>query len=416
VLSHSLALDVLLINKYFYPLAGAETAFLHTRDLLRSRGHRVIDFTMDDPQNLPSEQASYFAPRRSYDSSTGVARRAWDAVNALYSVSARRALGRLLDVEKPAVAHIHNIYHQLTLSIVDELHARGIPIVQTLHDYKIACPAYTLFTEGAPCRRCVGRSTIHAVRHRCVKGSLPASALAAAEASIARRRGTYQRVAFFIAPSRFAGSIAMAAGIPEQRVRFLPYFLPDDELVEPSSAARPPTFFFGGRLAETKGVRQLLTAFEQVPAPARLKVAGWGPLEAEVQAAAERNSRVEYLGSVPRSDVLSELARSRALLLPSTWEDNCPLVMLEARARATPVIASDRGGPPEFVRDGVDGFVVDPDDIGALSERIRRLAEDESMAEEFGRLGRERLLLHHRADSHYAQLLEIYEQATARPR
>ncbi len=405
-------MKVLLINKYFFPLAGAETAYLHTRDLLKARGHEVIDFAMDDSRNLPSEQASHFAVARTYGSDASRLRRVRDAANAVYSLSARRALRRLLAEERPDVAHLHNIYHQLTLSLVDELHAQKIPMVQTLHDYKIACPAYTLFTEGAPCRRCVGSSVVSAVRHRCLKNSLPASALGAFEAGLARRRGTYERIGFYVAPSRFTASIAVAAGVAPGRVRYLPYFLPDSELAPaPSFTERPPHFFFGGRLDETKGVEQLLSAFARVPAPATLKIAGWGPLEAMVVAAAAKNDRIVFLGARPRPEVFAELAKSRALLLPSIWEDNCPLIMLEAQARATPVIGSNRGGPPEFIRDGVDGFVVDPENSAGLADRIQRLAVDASFAAQLGYRARERVLRDHRVDPHLDGLLSIYSDA-----
>ena len=145
---------VLLVNKFFHPRAGAETSFLQTRRLLVERGHDVIDFAMQHDANLPSPYEAFFAPRRSYDTDGRAAKRAVDAASSVYSVTARRALSRLLDAYRPDVAHLHNIYHQLTLSIVDELAKRRIPIVLTLHDWKIACPAYTLFTEGQPCRRC----------------------------------------------------------------------------------------------------------------------------------------------------------------------------------------------------------------------------------------------------------------------
>ena len=123
---------VLLINKFFRPGAGAETSFLQTRRLLQDRGHDVIDFAMRDDANLPSPYAAFFAPSRSYAADTPLVKRAGDALSSVYSTAARRALARLLDAHRPDVAHLHNIYHQLTLSIVDELAKRRIPIVLTI--------------------------------------------------------------------------------------------------------------------------------------------------------------------------------------------------------------------------------------------------------------------------------------------
>ena len=405
---------VLQVNKFFHPRAGAETAFLQTRDLLGERGHEVVDFAMRHPANLESPYARYFAPARAYDGDARLGRRMRDAASSLYSWKARRSLAALLDARRPDVAHLHNVYHQLTLSVIDELARRRIPIVLTLHDWKIACPAYTLFTEGAPCRRCVRGSVANAVAHRCVKGSALASVLAAAEAAVARRRGSYAKVQRFIAPSRFAAGVAGMAGVAPGRVAYVPNFLADAELsARPAEGPREPAFLYAGRLEETKGIRQLLAAFARVDAPAALRVAGAGPLEDEVRAAAARDRRIAYLGRVGRDDVLRELERARAVVLPSIWEDNGPLAILEAQARGAALVVSDRGGPPEFVRDGESGLVVPADDVGALDEALRRLAADPELARRFGERGRRDVEAEHTAQRHYERLVSVYSQAIA---
>jgi glycosyltransferase involved in cell wall biosynthesis len=404
---------VLLVNKYLYSRAGAETALLHTRDLLLANGHEVIDFAMTHPENLSSRYEGFFAPSRSYDGggAAAVAQRVRDGAATIYSVGARRALVRLLNTVRPDVAHLHNIYHQLTFSIVDELASRGIPMVQTIHDWKIACPAYTLFTEGAPCRRCPESNVLKAVRHRCVKDSVAGSSIAAVEAAVAHKRGSYHRVATYIAPSDFARSVVMLAGIPAEQVRRLTYLFPREELAPTSQLPREPLFFHAGRLDETKGVRQLLAAFAATPANARLEVAGWGALEDEVRAAAARDARITFLGRLPRETVLERLSHSRALLLPSIWEDNCPLIMLEAQARSTPAIVSDRGGPREFVRDGEHGFVIDPEDTATFARRIADMTEDAETGAALGARGHQRLLAEHDPDLHYRDLMTIYNGA-----
>lgn len=406
--------SVLLVNKFFYPRAGAETAFFHTRDVLKASGHEVIDFAMADPQNVPSPYSPWFAPHRAYTGGGLAPRRVTDAASAVYSRSARKALAQLLDERQPDVAHLHNIYHQLTLSVVDELAGRGVPTVLTLHDWKIACPAYTLFRDGAPCRECVSGSVLNVVKHRCIKGSLPGSTLAALEAQLATLRKSYQRIDRFIAPSDFAADVARMAGIPDESIHVVPYLMPEAEISPISSEPRPePTFFFGGRLEETKGVRQMLDAFRKVEGPAALRIAGWGDLEEEVRRHAQQDPRIAFLGSITRAQVLDELSAARALLLPSTWEDNCPLIMLEAQARSTPVIASNRGGPPQFVRHGVDGVIVDPDDQENLVRAIEQLADDPATAASMGSSGRRRLADVHNSRRHYELLLGVYARAQA---
>jgi glycosyltransferase involved in cell wall biosynthesis len=403
---------VLLVNKFFYPRAGAETSFLQTRRLLQDRGHDVIDFAMQDEANLDSPYASFFAPQRSYAADSSAAKRATDALTTVYSLSARRALARLLDRYRPDVAHLHNIYHQLTLSIVDELAKRRIPTVMTMHDWKIACPAYTLFTDGAPCRRCPSGTVLNAVRHRCVKASTPGSAIAATEALVARRRGSYGKVHRFIAPSRFAIKIAALGGIAGTKVVHIPNFLPDDELnVAPQVADAGPQLLYAGRLDVTKGVRNLLDAFARVRVPATLRVAGRGDMEGDVRAAAARDPRISYLGMLPRSALYAELDAARAVLLPSLYEDNGPLIILEAQARARAMIVTDRGGPPEFVRHQETGLVVDPARDTELTAAMERLATDTEYAQTLGRRAHEDVRREHSAARHYELLSRVYEDA-----
>ena len=403
---------VLLINKFFHPRAGSETSFLQTRQLLLDRGHEVIDFAMQHEANLPSPYEAFFAPRRSYDNDGPITRRAVDAASSVYSPSARRALSKLLDVHRPDVAHLHNVYHQLTLSIIDELATRQIPTVLTLHDWKIACPAYTLFTEGEPCRRCPSGSVASAVRHRCVKSSASASAIAATEAWIARRRGSYGKVQRFIAPSRFAVDVASLGGIDKRRVAHIPNFLPDDEMnIDTPIGDAGPQFVYAGRLEETKGIRNLLQAFAAVHSPASLRIAGRGPLETEVRAAAAHDSRIRYLGMLSRIELYEELEAARGALLPSLYEDNGPLIILEAQARGKAMIVTDRGGPPEFVRHQETGLVIDPERIEDLTDAMERLACDGELAARLGAQARDRVRHEHSATHHYELLTEAYEQA-----
>jgi glycosyltransferase involved in cell wall biosynthesis len=408
---------VLQVNKFFHPRAGAETAFLQTRDLLGERGHEVVDFAMSHPANLASPYARHFAPSRSYDGDGRLDQRIRDAASSVYSPQARASLGALLDERRPDVAHLHNVYHQLTLSVVDELARRRVPMVLTLHDWKVACPAYTLFTEGSPCRRCVRGSVANAIVHRCVKGSALASGVAAVEAGLARHRGTYAKIQRFIAPSRFAVDVAGMAGIEARRIAQVPNFLTDVELsAAPAPGPREPVLLYAGRLDTTKGIRQLLAAFAHVSAPAVLRIAGSGELEDEVRAAAARDPRIDYLGRIERTELLAQLDRARAVVLPSIWEDNGPLAILEAQARGAALVVSDRGGLPEFVRDGESGLIVPAEDVVALAESMQRLVDDPDLAQRLGHAGRQDVQTEHNAARHYERLVSVYSEAISEVR
>jgi glycosyltransferase involved in cell wall biosynthesis len=387
----------------------------HTRTLLLEHGHEVIDFAMEHPRNVDSSYSDYFAPQRDYnDSDRSLVFRTRDALSSVYSISARRRLQRLLDDFEPDIVHMHLVYHQLTLSVVDEVAARGLPSVMTLHDYKIGCPAYELYRDGRPCTLCTTGPVENVVRHRCLKGSLPASLLAAAEARLARTRGSYAKIDAFVAPSRFAGEVAISTGIDPRTVHVVPNFLPAEEIGEPVAAfAAAPRFFFAGRLEAVKGVREILDAFaDGDPALGTLVLAGaGGELEGDVEAAAARLPNVEYLGRLPREEVFAQLRRSRAILMPVRWHENNPMSLLEARAIGVPVICTALGGLPDMVGDGEDGFVIPPADVAALRTAIARLAADRPLAESMGRRGNERLHRDNTPAVHYERLMAAYDAA-----
>jgi glycosyltransferase involved in cell wall biosynthesis len=409
---------ILQINKFFYPHAGSETVLFNTRALLTARGHEVVDFAMKHPDNVSSPYADYFAPRRDYtNSARPLPARVGDAMSSVYSTKARHQLRRLLEHVRPDVAHMHVVYHQLTLSIVDELARQRVPTVLTLHDYKIGCPAYVLYRDGAPCELCVTGPIENVIVHRCVKGSRAGSLLAAIEARAVRIRGSYRKIDAYIAPSAFAGRVAIASGVDPDTVHVIPNFLSTDELSDPvDSLEDEPRFFFAGRLEEVKGLRDILDSYStDNHGLGTLVLAGaGGAMEDEVVATATRSRKIEYLGRLSRPEVRAQLRRSRALLLPSRWPENNPMSLLEARAVGIPVICSDMGGLPEMVEHGVDGLMMPSAQPQALSDAIRQLAQDRRLAEEMGRRGYERLLRDNTPDTHYAQLMAVYENARAR--
>jgi glycosyltransferase involved in cell wall biosynthesis len=411
---------ILQIHKFFYPHAGSETVLFHTRQLLASKGHEVIDFAMEHPANVESPHEDLFAPRREYmDSSRSKFLRGRDAISSVYSLAARTRLRRLIERTKPDIAHMHIIYHQLTMSIVDELARAKVPMVMTLHDYKIGCPAYVLYRDGHPCHDCTTGAVYNVVRHKCIKGSRSASVLAGVEAALSHLTGKYDKIDGYVCPSAFVGDVAVESGIPSDRIHVIPNFLPDSEVGQAvSSLIDSPRFFFAGRLEEVKGVGDLLEAFkDEDPTMGTLVIAGaGGELESKVRQASDELANVEYLGRLSREEVLQQLRQSRAAVLPSRWDENNPMSILEARTLGIPVIVSDLGGLPEMVADGIDGKIFSAGDIRGLRTAIKDLAANRPAAETFGCAGYERFCRDNTAAVHYEALMDAYDAATERRR
>lgn len=403
---------VLQINKFLYGKGGAETVMFRTAELLRAHDHDVSFFGMQSDLNVPSEEAKYFPRGRYYGSEQRLVRRALDAGASIYSMSARRSLGRLLADRAPDVAHLHNVYHQLTLSILDELHARHVPIVMTLHDYKPVCPSYLTYVDDKPCHRCVGSHPGHALVHRCIKGSRAASMIAVTEAILVRARHLYDRVDAFISPSHHLANLMVEGGLPRDRIHVIPNFIADEQFRqgEPPSQDGRPTVLFVGRLEEVKGIRVLLEAARAVSSDLDVVVVGSGPLESEVEAAANEGV-VRYLGRREWDEIAGLMDRARATVVPSLWEENCPMVVLEAGARGCPVIAADRGGLIELVDEGEDGFLFTAGDPQDLAATLRRVAGDPSLSARLGKSRHARTLAHNTAAAHLPALLDTYERA-----
>lgn len=377
-------------------------------------GHEVVPFSMKSAQNMASEYASYFVEEVDYAAVRGAGRLS-AAVQAIWSGAAKRKLEALVAKVRPDVAHLHNFHHQLSPSIVDGLREAGVPAVHTLHDYKVICPNYLLYTEGAPCERCRGGRFWEAVRHRCVRGAVAPSVVAAVEMHFHRWRRTLERgVHRLVSPSRFLRDKLVEFGEDEARVTVVPNGLALDTV--PAGRGAREGFLYAGRLSREKGVETLIRAVAATP-EVRLTVAGTGPLEAELRRfASPAEDRIEFVGHLERDEVLARVRAVRAVVLPSEWYENAPMSALEALASATPVIATSLGGLPEIVRDDETGRIVPPGDVAALGRALRELQEDAGQAERWGRRGREVVAAEYTLDRQVQRMLRVLEEAACASR
>jgi glycosyltransferase involved in cell wall biosynthesis len=418
-------MKVCLVNKFLWRKGGSETYCLGLADALRAAGHEVVFFAMRHPRNPPCAQEGYFVEERDYNGRAAPARRARDAAELLYSRAARDSFDRLLRDERPDAVHLNLVNRHITLSILDApaLRERPVPVVYTAHDYVSVCPSATMLDgSGGVCGRCLGGRYAACVARRCVKGSRAKSALAALEASLNRRRGSWAKVDRALAPSAFMARALVRGGWPGGRVEVLRNFAPASLSARAAAGAdltdrARPYVLYLGRLSAEKGVDVLLEAFLSAAGDLpgwRLVVAGEGPERAALAARLAGRpgaGRVELAGRVEGEALDALVAGASLCAVPSRWHENAPFSALEALAAGTPVVASRAGGLPELVSEGGTGFLAEPGDAASLASALLRGARacaDPAAYRAMQARGRALVLEGHDLSRHVARLVEIY--------
>lgn len=325
------------------------------------------------------------------------------ARDTLWSGQTQRELTERLRHFKPDVIHVHNTFPLISPSLYWAAARAGIPVVQTLHNFRLMCLNALFLREGRVCEDCMGHLPWRGVVRACYRGSHPASAALAGMLTLHRRLGTYRsKVARYIALNEFCRGKFIEGGLPAERVVVKPNFV-DFSAPEPSSRAG---LLFVGRLSAEKGVATLANAMILLP-DARLRVAGDGPVAGSLDGMAG----VTRLGSLPGEAVRHEMSRAMALVVPSIWYENFPRTIVESFASGLPVIASRIGALAEIVRDGVTGLLFEPGNPGDLADKMAwALAHPERMAA-MGRNARAQFDAEFSAEVNYRRLMEIYKEA-----
>lgn len=396
-------MKILQANKFFFINGGSETVMFQERDFLLKSGHQVIDFSMQDERNLASDNQIHFVNNRRYkDTKASQLAKISDALSFVHSAEAVKKISRLIIESKPDLVHCHNIYHQLTPSIIGVAKKLGVPVVLTLHDSKPVCPSYYRVRAGKPCSDCLDGDFFNVVRHRCADGSLGKSALLYAEAIIQRLMGNYEKVDVFIAPSQFMQQ-SVASRISQQRIKLL-YNGIDTNLVEGTSADDGYVLYLG-RLVQEKGIETLLKAHANSSNKWRLVVAGTGPLLDVLKAQYSSSIFVGYITGEPLKSLIDKAA---LIVLPSEIYENCPMSVLEAMAYGKPVIGSKMGGTIELVEDGVTGLLFDAGNVDDLKMKLEQLMASTKLRQQMGLAGRKRVENHFSLEKHNAGLMNIY--------
>lgn len=400
---------ILQINNYHYPRGGSDRYFLNVSRALADRGHEVQTFAPEDPRDTEIDLKAVHKPTGiDLNSKPSLSK----AKNFFFNSKNRAILETLLAKLRPDVAHLHIYYGRVTPSILEPLKRFGVPIVQTLHEYKIVCPAQSLLRNGEDCYECQKQRYWNCILGRCNRNSITRSTLSTLETYVSNYLGDKALIDRFLAVSNFQRDKLINMGMAPETISVLHNF---SEITSPPSDHRGKYFLFVGRIVEGKGLDTLLHSYaryrskciDQDPLP--LHVVGDGPLRAKYCALSSTlrlKPFVKWRGSLYGDALDLEYRECRALINPSKFNETFGLTNLEAMSHGRAVLCSDQGAFPEIVRHGVDGYVLPARDPIIFAEYMAKL--DVRLAMEFGRSGHARAKSKFSKTSHLNNLTELY--------
>lgn len=366
-------MKVLLVNKFHYRKGGSETYYFTLAEALKSRGHEVIFFAMQDSEkNIPCEQESYFVSNAAVNG--GMKSKLNMVLHLTYSKEAYTKMKKLLQAERPDLVILNLVHKQITLSIIDAIkeYDPGLPVFWTMHDLIAVCPSYSMRDgHGNICEKCLGGDFSHCVKNKCVKGSTLMSILSKYEAEYIRRKKWYDQVDLFICPSEFYQKKLSEGNFTKSPIITLRNPLPLDTTYELHTGNEGYVLYFG-RLSPEKGVKTLIEAAKKCGC--HLVILGTGPQEQELKDFAGDASNIEFKGFQTGEALKSYVKNSCCVVLPSEWYENGPYSAMEAMALGKPLIVSQYGGLPELVENGGNGYIYDQG-ADTLAECIRKMLQ-----------------------------------------
>lgn len=383
-------------NTYQQP-GGEDVVFEQERDLLVRYGHHVVLYVKS---NHDIEDSSLV------DRLTVVKKTIWGS-------DTREEFADLIQRHRPDVVHVHNTFMRISPSIYSVCREANVPVVQTLHNYRLFCSAATLFRDGRVCEECLEHSLWRGVRYGCYRNSRAATATVAMMLATHRTIGTWVRnVDCYIALTEFAQQKFVAFGLPAGKVFVKPNFIAQD----PGGSMEDRRFaLYVGRLSPEKGLRTLVSSWERLQHRIPLQIIGDGPMRAGLEGEVEsRLPSVCFRGRLPREQTIEAMKGARFLIFPSEWYEGFPMTIAEAFACGVPVVCSRLGAMAEIVDDHRTGLHFTAGDAEDLAKKVEwAWTHPEEMAE-MGRAARAEYEAKYTAEKNYAQLIDIYRGVISR--
>lgn len=379
-------------NKYKY--RGGEDTVLNTEfDLLIAKGHEVEKLIFDNNNII------------------GFTKKIQSGISSIYSITSARLLEEKINEFKPDVIHIHNLFFQASPSIIIKANKLNVPVVLTIHNFRLICSNALLLRNNKTCELCINEVfPLHGIKYKCYHSSSVDTALVTAITGIHKVLSTWRnKIDVIISLSSFMKEklVNSSLRLPKNKIVIKPNFVPDSEII---NYKKENFYLFVGRLTKEKGIHFLISYFLNHPNQ-KLKIAGDGPEFSNVLEKIKNASNIEFLGQQSKEDILKLMGASKALLFPSIWYEGLPMTIVEAFSVGTPVIASNIGSMAEMIQNEYNGFLYNPEDAKELERSINSIQNSDLTYEELCNNARKTYLKNYHPDVHYKAIMEIYLNA-----
>jgi glycosyltransferase involved in cell wall biosynthesis len=390
-------IKILVAHNRYQQAGGEDSVVAEEVRMLEQRGHIVHQYSVDN------------------DDIIGAWRKTVTAVRSFYSRTTFQEISNLFASFQPDILHVHNFFPNISPAILFAANKYRVPVVQTLHNYRLLCASATFFREDRPCEDCVSSgSFLPGVMHACYRGSRVGSAAVGASTFVHTALGTWSnRVDRYISLTQFAAQKFGQQRIPAEKIRVKPNFAPD----RGRGTGKGGFALYVGRLSSEKGIKTILAADNVGKLPIPIHIVGDGPLRHDVERACSRpGSQLIYLGKMQRPQVVEQMQKAVVLLVPSVCYEGFPMAIVEGFSFGLPVIVSRIGGLPEIVKDGHSGLLFEPGDPSALLEALCKFVSGANRIECMREAAREQFDDHYTEQKNYGILMDIYGELLDNPR
>jgi glycosyltransferase involved in cell wall biosynthesis len=387
-------MKILLVHNTYQQAGGEDVVFEQERQLLERNGHRVLTYVRSNHELEAQSTTKRIAMVK----------------NIVSADDSDRYIRNILRSERPEIVHVHNTFLMISPSIFNVCREERIPVLQTLHNYRLSCPGASFYRDGQVCEECTRHSLFRSIQHGCYRDSRLSTAAVALMIQVHRMKRTWQdSVSGYLALTEFARDKYVENGIPAEKIHVKPNFVYPD----PGERSYPGSFaLFAGRLTEEKGLPTLLAAWGRLAKPIPLEIVGGGPLRSEFEKQSEKMGlqQVTFRGRLSTSETRARMKQAALLIVPSVWFEAFSLNIAEAFACGTPVLCSRLGAMRENVADQRTGLHFTPGDAADLAEKVEWAWGHPRELTEMGQEARREYERRYTPETNYSLLMKIYRQ------